>query len=212
MIETTCQPLTARARRLPPDKLKIARAQLQETMSQGVLRPSKSSWASPIHMAPKKGPQKWRVCGDYRALNAATKPDRYPEPNIMDFNTQLRGAKMFTTIDIKTAYNQIPMNERDIEKTAIITPFGLFEYTGMPYGLRNSAQTWQRYMDTLFRDFDFLYVFIDDILIAFRSAEEHEEHVRRVLVRLQEAGLVINCTKCRYAEQEVDFLSYRVTS
>lgn len=103
VIETTGRPIRARARRLPPDELKFARAVFEDLMHQGIIRPSKSEWASPIHLAPQKSTEPWRICGDYRALNRVTKPDRYPVPNIMDFNVRLKGSRVFTTIDVKRA-------------------------------------------------------------------------------------------------------------
>ncbi len=212
VIETTGQPITARPRRLPADKLKFTRAHFEDLIQKGDIRPSKSPWASPIHVVPKKGAEKWRVCGDYRRLNTITKPDRYPVPNIMDFNVRLDGAKIFTVIDIQRAYNHIPVAKDDVEKTAVTTPFGLYEYVVMPYGLRNAAQTFQRFIDGLFRDLDFVYAYLDDILIASADEENHDEQVRQVLQRLDDAGIVINMAKCQYARMQVLFLGHSVNA
>ncbi len=211
VIETTGPPVYARARRLPPDKLKVAKANIEELLQSGDLQLSKSPWASPIHLTPKKGPEKWRLCGDYRRLNAVTRPDKYPVPNILDFNARLDGSTIFTAIDIKRAYYQIPIAEADAEKTAIITPFGLFQYVSMPAGLRNAAQTFQRFVDGLFRGLDFIYAYIDDVLIASPDTDSHQEHVRTALKRLYDAGIVINASKCQYAQEAVSFLGYRVS-
>jgi len=133
-IETRGRPVTAKPRRLPPDKLKSAWLDFQAMLERGDCRVGKGAWASPLHMVCKPDAT-WRMTGDYRALNAHTKPDRYPIPNILDFNSQLSGKKIFTKLDLVKAFYHVPMAEEDIEKTAVITPFGLFEFPFMPFGL-----------------------------------------------------------------------------
>jgi cleavage and polyadenylation specificity factor subunit 1 len=127
-IPTSGAPIYCKARRLPPDRYDIAKAEFEHMLELGIIRPSESQWASPLHMVEKKTTGDWRPCGDYRLLNDMTKPDRYPVPNIHDFATHLRGANIFTKIDLNKAFNQIPVNPSDVSKTAVTTPFGLYEF------------------------------------------------------------------------------------
>jgi len=108
----------------------------------------------------------WRIVGDYKTLNNQTVHDSYPVPHIQDFSLSLAGSNIFSRIDLVRAYNQLTVAPEDIPKTAISTPFGLFEYVRMPIGLRNSGQTFQRFMDSILRELHFCYVYLDDVLIV----------------------------------------------
>jgi hypothetical protein len=166
-------------------------------------------WSSPLHMDCKKDGS-WGPRGDYCRLNLAMTHDRYTLPSILDLSSKLHGCKFFSCIDLVKGYHQIPMAAQDVAKTAIITPFGLFEYLFMPFGLRNAAQTFQRFMDSLFKHLLFVFCYLDDIIIASHTLEEHHEHLRQTFTILQEKGLQINPAKCVFAAAAVEFLGHWV--
>ena len=208
-IETHGPPVHAKARRLAPDKLKIAKAEFEHMLELGIIQSSNSPWASPLHMVSKSN-NEWRPCGDYRLLNAKTVPDRYNLPNINDFSANLFGKKFFSEIDLKKAFYQIPMSPQDIAKTAVITPFGSFQFLKMPFGLRNSAQTFQRFIDQVLRGLDFCFPFVDNILVFSESEAEHLQHLKCVFHKLQENSVIVNTYKCKLGRKELDFLGYTI--
>jgi hypothetical protein len=140
---------------LAPDRLTIAKAEFDAMLWDGTACRAESYWSSALHIVSKKE-NGWRPCGEYRALNARTIPDRYPVPHIHDYFHHLSGCCFFSKIDLVMAYNQIPVHPDDIQKTAITTPFGL----------RNAAQTFQRFMDAILRGLDFCFAYVDDILVS----------------------------------------------
>jgi len=210
ILTNDCYPLRSKARRLNTEKLKVAKAYFKQMVEQGICRPSSSPWASPIHLVPKPNCET-RVCGDYRRVNQVTIHDSYPIRHIMDFTAELSGAKIFSKIDLKSAFYNIPMDEKSIQKTAVITPFGLYEFLKMPFGLRNSAQTFQRTMDTILEAFPFCFGYIDDILIASKSEHEHEQHLKLIIDTLRANDLEINIPKCKFFAASIDFLGHTVS-
>lgn len=210
-IETTGPPAFNRPRRLSPEKLAAAKEEFELLMKLGICQPSNSCWASPLHMV-RKADNSWRPCGDYRALNRITVPDRYPLPYLQDFTTILQGRQVFSKIDLQKAFHQVPIHPADIPKTAITTPFGLYEFKFMTFGLRNAAQTFQRLIHEVLRGLDFAFPFMDDICVASKNHAEHEQHLRAVFSRLKDYNLSINLSKCQLGKAEISFLGHQVTA
>lgn len=206
-IITNCPPISCKVRRLDPVKLQQAKQEFEQLLQLGVVQRSKSPWASALHMV-KKPNGTWRPCGDYRFLNNHTVADKYPIPNIRDFQSILHKKRLFSKIDLVKAFHQIAVAPEDVEKTAIITPFGLFEYLQMPFGLRNAAQTCQRFVHQIIEGLDFVFPYIDDFLIASSNMEEHKQHLKQLFTRLNEFGVVINPEKCEFGKTEISFLGY----
>jgi hypothetical protein len=209
-LPTSGRPVTARFCRLDPATHAAAKAAFEDMEKQGIVRHSSRCWSSPLHMV-KKADGSWRPCGDFRRLNLITEPDKYPLPRMDDLAAGLSGCKIFSKLDLKQGYHQIPMRAEDIKKTAIITPFGLFEYTRMPFGLRNSGQSFQRMMDRVVAGLEGVFCYLDDILVASSDPESHRRHLQALLARLREFGLVLNLKKCVFGQSAVEFLGHSVS-
>ena len=119
----------------------------------------------------------WRPCGDYRLLNAQTVPDRYLVPNVHDLSARLHGCTVFSKLDLVKGYYQVPMHAADIPKMCVVTPFGAFEWLFMPFGSSNTRNTFQRMMDRLGIDLPYVFIYLDDVLIASPDMSSHEHHL-----------------------------------
>ena len=144
----------------------------------------------------KKKDRGWRACGDYRRLNTATVPDHYPLPNIADFSSRVSDSTVFSKLDLQKGYYQVPVEQKDIQKTAIISPFGMLEFLRMPFALRNARNTFQRLMDQILGDLPFCFVYGDDILVFSKDLSSHVQHLWDILLLCQEHSLTILVSVC----------------
>ncbi|XP_069840942.1 uncharacterized protein [Dendropsophus ebraccatus] len=206
------RPVRERYRQIPPALYQEVKALLKHMQESHIIQPSRSPWASPIVLVKKKDGT-LRFCVDYRRLNACTVRDAYPLPRIEESLAALGRAKFFSTLDLASGYWQVPMAEKDREKTAFVTPMGLYEFLRMPFGLNNAPATFQRLMELCLGDLNFecLLIYLDDIIIFSSSFAEHLERLDVVLGRLEEHGLKLKPTKCHLFQKSIEYLGHVVT-
>ena len=197
-IRTTCsQPVKAGIPRMSRVEIDICKSEIDDMLSKGVIRPSNSEWRSAVVMVPKPD-DTVRFCVNYKPLNKVTKFDNYPLPNLQSLLGSLHGAKYFASLDLKSGYWQIPLHPDDCEKTAFVTPFGLYEFIAMPFGLASAPATFQRMMDEIFSELigKELLIYLDDILIFGSTFEQLLDRIKEVFRRLKECGLKLKAKKC----------------
>ena len=153
------------------------------------------------------------MCIDYRELNNITIKNKYPLPRIDDLFDQLRGAVVFSKVDLRSGYHQLKIKEADVSKTAFRTRYGHYEFLVMPFGITNTPATFMDLMNRVFKECldKFVIVFIDDILIYSKSIQEHEQHLRMVLETLRRNRLYAKFTKCEFWLERVHFLGHVVS-
>ncbi|XP_043805308.1 uncharacterized protein LOC110608243 [Manihot esculenta] len=192
-------PISMAPYRMAPIELKELKAQLQELLDKGFIRPSVSPWGAPVLFVKKKDGS-LRLCIDYRQLNRVTVRNKYPLPRIDDLFDQFQSAKVFSKIDLRSGYHQLKIKESEIPKTAFRTRYGHYEFLVMPFGV------FKPYLDS------FVIVFIDDILVYSRSKEEHEKHLRIVLQILRDKQLYAKLSKCEFWLDRVVFLGHVISA
>ena len=186
--------------------------QVQEMLAAGLIEKSSSPWASPAVMVPKAG-NKHRMVIDMRKVNAAAKGDAYPLPNMDQILWKLQAARYISTLDLSSAYHQIPLKKESREITAFTVPgLGLFQFKRMPYGLSNAGATFQRMIDRVIgAELEpYAFSYLDDIIIVTETFEDHMIMLERVLARIKEAGLTINREKSVFGRSEVKYLGVLV--
>jgi hypothetical protein len=187
--------------------------QCANMLHQGIIRHNSSSFSMLVLLV-RKSDDSWRLCVDYRALNAKTVKDRFPIPVVEELFDELRRAKFFTKLNLRSGYHQVRMHPDDMEKTAFRMHQGLFEFLVMSFGLTNASATFQALMNEVLRPFLHMFVLVlfDDIFIYSPSWTEHLGLVRLVLVALQQHKLFLKCAKCALGRQEVAYLGHVISA
>ena len=205
------EPVNTRPYRLALHKLAVADEEIDKMLEMGIIRPSASPWASPITLVPKKDGST-RFCIDYRKVNAVTEKDRWPLPHIQEIFDQMGGSAVFSTMDMRSGYWQVPLSEEAIPKTAFVCHRGQFEFLRVPFGLANAPSHYQRVMTQVLGKYigKFVMVFLDDIVVYSKDTKQHLEHLNLVFEALTKAKLTVKESKCAFFKTEVDLLGYIV--
>ncbi len=203
-------------RRMPFVVRKEVDKQVQKMTNAGVITKSHSPWASPVILVRKRNGD-YRFCVDYRKLNDVTKKDTFPLPRIDDLLDQLGCSKYFSLLDLAAGYWQIQVSPESQCKTAFVTHRGLYKFRVMPFGLTNAPAVFQHLVQEILDGLnpeegpDFVTSYLDDILIFSRTLEDHQEHLRKVMAIIEEAGLKLNPEKCKFIQPEVEYLGHIIT-
>ena len=209
----TAKPCRQRLRRQPPSHDAIIKEQIDTLLQQEVIEPAQSPWASNVVIVQKKD-GKFRMCIDYRSVNDVTRKDSYCTARVDTALDALSGSAWFSTLDLRSSYHQILVEESDRDKTAWICKFGQFRYRRMPFGLCNSGATFQRLIDLVLSGIAYVscLAYIDDIIIFSRSIPEHLERLSIVLQRISDAKLKCRPDKCVFLRTSVEFLGHLVSN
>ena len=206
---TSDQPIKQAPRRVPLHQQAELRTHISELLNAGIIAPSDSPWAAPI-VTVRKPDNSLRLCVDYRKLNDITVKDAFPLPRVDDALDAMAGACCFTTLDLASGYWQVELDCAAQAKSAFVTPFGLYEWKCMPFGLCNAPGTFQRLMTHVLGDLlrKCCMVYLDDIVVFSSSVSQHVQHLQEVFVRLREAGLTLKPRKCNLLQRSVKYLGH----
>ena len=202
-------PIFQQPYRAGPEARKAEEAEVQRMLEAEVIAPSMSEWASPVILVPKPD-KSLRFCVDYRKLNSITKRDSYPMPRMDECIDSLGSANIFSTLDCNSGYWQLPIAERDQDKTTFTCHAGSYKFIRMPFGLRNAPATFQRAMDIILSRVRWKHciVYLDDIIVFSDTRDDHLSHLDEVLRLLKEAGVTLRLAKCDFFKAEVKYLGH----
>ena len=210
-LEDEVPPVHRPLYKMSPLELEEAKKQIESMLEHGFIRPSDSPYGAPVLFVPKKDGS-LRFCIDYRWLNKKTVKNRYPLPLPEELFDRLGSAKVFSKIDLRSGYWQMPVKPGDVHKTAFKTRWGLYEFLVMPFGVTNAPAQFMNMMNALLGEYldKFVLVFLDDVLIYSANPQDHAEHLRKVLGKLREHKLYAKASKCEMLKTSVEFLGQQI--
>ena len=209
ILEENAQPFFIPNYRLPISQRATVEEMIKDMKREGIVRPSKSPYNSPLLLVPKKDGS-WRMVIDYRKLNKQTVPDRFPMPVINDVLAQLGGAKIFSSLDLMSGYWQIPLEEESKHLTAFSSHQEHLEFNVLPFGLTNAPLAFMRAMMQVLGDIKNVLIYIDDIIVFNNDLDSHLQTLKEVLERLQYAGLKLKVKKCQFLSRELEYLGHKL--
>ncbi|CAI6345109.1 unnamed protein product [Macrosiphum euphorbiae] len=200
--------------RVSPAQRHKLRILIEEMINADIIEPSKSNYAAPVFLVPKKEKGEYRFLVDYRKLNNETIPDKHPIPRSQDLFRSLEGAQYYSSIDMAQGYFQIPIKQEDQNKTGFITDFGLFNFKRIPQGFKNSAPIFQRIINNVFSDYLYrtMIAYLDDICCFGTNFEEALTNLKDIFSRLEEAGLKLKTNKCNFFSSNIELLGHSVSN
>ena len=213
-VDPDVQPRFFKPRTVPLAFREAADAELEDQIRGGLWEQVRhSKWVAPLVVVPKAGGQSIRVCGDYRlTVNRAAKAEQYPLPRVEELYSKLSGSTIFSKIDLKNAYNQLPLDEKAREYLTVNTPRGLLRPLRLTFAYSSAVSLFQRTLETVLAGISGVGVFLDDIVVAGVDAAAHDEALRQVLRRLEEAGFRVNKAKCSFGVSSVTYLGLKISS
>ena len=219
-------PVNSRPYTLPLKQYEWVQREIESLECAGVITKSMSKWASPIIVVPKKSAPgeslKRRLCVDFRKVNELQQEvitagktkgqiSIHPLPKIDEMYAKLKGAKVFSTIDLRSSYHHITLGKSSRAKMAFITPFGKYEFLMVPFGLAQAPAYFQLFMNKVLKGLEFTMTHLDDIIIFSQNEVQHLEHLEIVFSHLQEAGLKMKCSKCDFFKSEIHYLGHLIS-
>src|SRR6266498_4459181 len=211
-IKVTENPIKGRPYPVKDNKKeKWMKEKIDRMLKDGIIKKSKSSWASPVVLVSKKD-ESIRFCVDYKKTNVITIVDAHLLPIVNDTVDKIGGKKYYTSIDLVSGYWQIEVDKNSQDITAFVTLWGLYQFNVMLFGLTNAPAIFQRLMNYVLHDYlnDFVVVYLDDILVYSDTFEEHLVYLRKVFIKLREANLVIKLKKCKFGQRKIKFLGHTI--
>lgn len=206
------QPVRQKFYRVPYHLKNELNRQVNELLEVGIVKESNSPYSAPVLLVKKKDGS-FRLCTDFRKLNLKSIPDSFPIPNITELVDNLGNATLFSTMDLCSGFFQMKIDPKDTHKAAFVTEQGLYEWTRMPFGMRNAPNSFQRLMEIVLSGLKPLQiaVYLDDIIVASTgSIEEHLEKLCLVFERLQKHGLRLKPSKCCFLKEKIDYLGFTI--